>query len=209
MANERLMKADRVLRWIHLYTGLFLLPWMLVYGASAFCLNHNRWFLDKLSIRPVHWEVEREVQFTPDEKFPREAAEQASAIVKFLDLDGPHNVMMGQSNADRLMINRMCATGNYRITWRKPNSLLVVEKQKSFSLYRLIHFLHFRGGYGQPYFANLAWAGIVDAVAVSMWLWVISGVYLWWRRARKPLLGAVCLVAGVVSFVGLVVLFCM
>ena len=42
MGNDKLLKADRILRWIHLYTGLFLLPWMLVYGASAFCLNHNQ-----------------------------------------------------------------------------------------------------------------------------------------------------------------------
>lgn len=209
MANNRLMKVDSVLRWIHLYTGLFLLPWVLMYGTSALCLNHNHWFLEKLNIKPAHWELEREVDFTPDENFPHEPAQQAGAIVKFLDLDGPHNVMMGQSNPNQLMINRMCATGNYRITWRKPRSLLVVEKQKSFSFYRLIHFLHFRGGYAQPYFATIAWAGIVDVVSVSMWLWVISGVYLWWRRTRKAALGVACLVAGVVSFVGLVVLFCM
>lgn len=209
MANTMLIKTDRVLRWIHLYTGLFLLPWILVYGISAFCLNHNRWFIEKLNIRPIHWEVERQVDFTPGHEFPAEPKDQADAILKFLGLDGAHNVMIGQSNANQLMINRMCATGNYRITWRKHNSVLVVAKQKSFSLYRLIHFLHFRGGYGQPYFANIAWAVIVDAVAISMWLWVVSGVYLWWRRTRKLTLGVACLVAGVVSFVGLVALFCM
>ncbi|HEC03785.1 MAG TPA: hypothetical protein ENI81_09640 [Phycisphaerales bacterium] len=208
MANGRLLKTDRVLRWIHLYTGLFLLPWIMVYGASAFCLNHNQWFIKKLNITPPRWELDREVEFTPDDKFPHEPAQQAGAIVKLLDLDGPHRVL-GRPNADQMVINRICATGNYRITWRKPNSLLVVEKQKSFSLYRLIHFLHFRGGYGQPYFAHIAWAVIVDAVAVSMWLWVVSGVYLWWRRARKPLPGAVCLAAGLLSFAALVILFCM
>lgn len=208
MANTGLIKADRVLRWIHLYTGLFLLPWMLIYGTSAFCLNHNRWFIEKLNVKPFRWEVERQVDFRPDDNFPHDPAQQAGAIVKFLDLDGPHNVI-GRPNANQMMINRVCATGNYRITWRKPNSLLVVEKQKSFSFYRLIHFLHFRGGYGQPYFANVAWAVIVDAVAVSMWLWVVSGVYLWWRRTRKLALGAACLVAGIMSFAALVVLFCL
>lgn len=208
MTNNASIKIDRVLRWIHLYTGLFLMPWILVYGTSAFCLNHNRWFIEKLNIKPIHWELERQVDFTPNDRFPNEPKEQADEIVKFLNLDGPHNVMIGQSNANRLMINRVCATGNYRITWRKPDSVLVVEKQKSFSFYRLIHFLHFRAGYAQPYFATIVWAGVVDLVAISMWLWVISGVYIWWRRAKKPILGVVCLIAGVVSFVGLVVMFC-
>ena len=85
---------------------------------------------------------------------------------------------------------------------------VIVEKQKSFSFYRLIHFLHFRGGYTQPYFVNIAWAVIVDAVAISMWLWAFSGVYLWWRRSRRILLGWACLIVGVLSFLGLVLLFC-
>ncbi len=208
MANSKLVKADRILRWLHLYTGLFLIPWMLVYGASAFCLNHNQWFIKKLNIKPISWEVEREVDFTPDDKFPHEPVQQAQAIVKMLDLDGAHRIL-GKPTRNQMIINRICASGNYRITWRKPRSLIVVEKQKSFSYYRLMHFLHFRGGYGQPYFAHITWAVIVDVVAVSMWLWVISGVYLWWRRTRKLVLGVVCLAAGVLSFVGLVVLFCM
>jgi hypothetical protein len=208
MGNSRLLKADRVLRWIHLYTGLFLLPWMLVYGTSALCLNHNQWFIKKLNITPIHWETEREVDFRPDDEFPQEPAQQAQAIVKLLDLDGAHSII-GKPTPEQMIINRICATGNYRITWRKGRSLIVVEKQKSFSFYRLIHFLHFRGGYAQPYFANIAWAAIVDAVAISMWLWVISGVYLWWRRSRKLLFGFLSLAAGLLSFVGLVVLFCL
>ena len=57
--------------------------------------------------------------------------------------------------------------------------------------------------------SEITWAVIVDVVSISMWLWVISGVYLWWRRTRKLLFGIVCLVAGVLAFAGLVVLFCM
>ncbi|MHC4226464.1 MAG: PepSY-associated TM helix domain-containing protein [Planctomycetota bacterium] len=208
MENSRLVKVDRVLRWIHLYTGLFLLPWMLVYGTSAFCLNHNQWFIKKLNITPPHWEVVREVDFTPDDAFPHEPVQQAEAIVKMLGLDGAHR-MLGKPTAKQMIINRICASGNYRITWRRPRSLVIVEKQKSFSYYRLIHFLHFRGGYGQPYFVHITWAVIVDGVAASMWLWVISGVYLWWRRTRKLALGVVCLAAGLLSFIGLVLLFCM
>lgn len=206
MGNGNLIKADRLLRWIHLYTGFFLLPWILVYGTSAFCLNHNKWFVEKLNLKPISWEVQREVDFTPDDKFPQERPEQAAEILEFLDLEGPHRVL---PNAKQFTIMRMCATGNYRITWRKSSSLLVVEKQGSFSYYRLMHNLHFRGRYDQPYFANIAWAVIVDLVSISMWLWVVSGIYLWWRKSRKFTLGVACLIAGVVSFVGLVVLFCM
>jgi hypothetical protein len=208
VGNGKLIKVDRVLRWIHLYTGLFLIPWILIYGTSAFCLNHNQWFVKKLKPAPISWEVEREVEFTPSDQFPGEPKDQAREIVKSLDMDGPHRVL-GKPNPKQMMIMRLCATGNYRITWRKPDEQLVVEKQKSFSYYRLMHSLHFRGGYGQPYFSCIAWAVIVDIVSISMWLWVVSGIYIWWRKSRKLVLGVACLVAGVVSFVGLVILFCM
>lgn len=32
------------IRRVHLYSGLFLLPWVLLYGASAFLFNHPRFF---------------------------------------------------------------------------------------------------------------------------------------------------------------------
>lgn len=207
MDNGTLLRADRILHWVHLYTGLFLLPCMLVYGASAFCLNHNQWLIEKLNVTPPYWETIRRVDFVPDATFPHEPEQQARAILEMLGLDGAHNIV-GKPNDNQMVINRICGTGNYRITWQPPRSAVVVEKQKSFSFYRLIHFLHFRGGYIQPYFVNITWAVIVDAVAVSMWLWVFSGVYLWWRRSRKLLLGWACLIVGALLFVGLVILFC-
>lgn len=33
-----------IIRRIHLYSGLFLLPWVLIYGVSAFLFNHPRFF---------------------------------------------------------------------------------------------------------------------------------------------------------------------
>jgi hypothetical protein len=93
MGNANLIKADRALRWIHLYTGFFLLPWILIYGTSAFCLNHNKWFNKKLNLKPISWEVQREVGFATDDEFPQDRKEQAGEILEFLDLEGPHRVL--------------------------------------------------------------------------------------------------------------------
>ena len=41
MGKSRWQRVDSVMRWAHLYTGLFLVPWMLVYAVSAFCLNRG------------------------------------------------------------------------------------------------------------------------------------------------------------------------
>ncbi len=73
---------------------------------------------------------------------------------------------------------------------------------------RVMRWLHFRGGYRQPYFPLIAWAVMVDAVGISMWIWALSGVYLWARKPSKRRLGGVCFVAGIVLFTVLVVLLC-
>lgn len=200
-------RTDRTMRWLHLYTGLFLAPWMVVYAASAVFLNHRQWLVERLDITPPQWEVEREVEFDAGDGFPRDPAGQAKAILKHVNLDGAHRIA-GKPDALQLVILRICGSGHYRVTWRRGSSLIVVERQRPFSLWRLVHFLHFRCGYGQPYFAHRVWAVLVDAVGVSMLLWAVSGVYLWARRPRKRLLGGVCVALGILVFAGLVALLC-
>jgi hypothetical protein len=39
--NTRLLK---IIRRTHMFTGLFMLPWVLMYGLSALVFNHNSWF---------------------------------------------------------------------------------------------------------------------------------------------------------------------
>jgi len=206
MAKPVWIRTDRVMRWLHLYTGLFLVPWMLVYGTSAFCLNHNEWVREILAIEPPTWEVVREAS-VPNDRFSGEPADQAQAVLQWLDLDGPHRIM-GKPNPHQMVIMRICGSGNYRITWRRQQAQIVVEQQQPFSAYRLMHYLHFRGGYGQAYFPLIAWAVIVDVVGISMWIWGLSGVYLWARKPSKRQLGGVCLSAGIVLFIVLTVLLC-
>lgn len=207
MGNSGLIRVDRIVRWVHLYTGLFLVPWMIVYAASAFCLNHRAWITQHFNIEPPQWKVVREVDFAPDDGFPHAPAEQARAILQRLDLAGAH-VIQGQPNQDQMTILRICGRGHYRVTWRRQRSVITIEQQQPFSYYRLMHFLHFRGGYGQPYFAHIVWAVVVDLVVISILIWVISGIYLWLRRSRKVVLGWSCLLAGILLFVALAIILC-
>ncbi len=203
MSRNGWLPVDRLMRTVHLYTGLFLVPWMVVYAMSAFCLNHHHWLLEHLAITPPHWEVLRKVDFVPDDTFPEAPEDQARAILQFLDLDGFHRIQ-GKPTPKAMVINRLSGRGNYRIVWSRHNALITVRRQQPFSLYRLMHFLHFRAGYAQPYLTVSLWAIIVDFVAASMLFWVISGIYLWARKPNKRRLGGVCLIAGNLLFMGLV-----
>lgn len=207
MATSRWVRVDRWMRWLHLYTGLFLTPWMLVYGTSALFLNHNAWFQEKLGIEPMKMAEVRRMDFVPDDGFPRDPEQQAERILALLDLQGPHRVLP-KPPPNQMVIMRLSLSGNRRIVWLKRQSQLIVQKQGPFSYYRLIHMLHFRAGYGQSRAAFVAWAVIVDAVAVSLWLWVLSGIYLWARRKGKRALGLILLLGGIGTFTTLVLLMC-
>ena len=204
MGKSRWVRWDWLMRTLHLYTGLFLVPWMVVYAVSAFCLNHSPWF-EALKLAP-EWKVARELDFAADEAFPQVAEEQAKAILKHLDLDGSHRIQ--GDDPSQMVIFRFCGTGHYRITWHRQRSRLVVEQLRPFSFYSLVNNLHFQHGYAQPHFAHRVWAVIVDAVTISTVIWIISGVYLWARRPRKRLLGGLCMIAGSLLFAGLAILLC-
>ena len=205
METSRWLRWDRWMRALHLYTGLFLVPWMTVYAASAFCLNHKEWFTEGLGLAQK-WENVREVEFTPGPGFPKTAEEQAVAILRHVELEGPHTIM-GTPDANQLVMIRMCATGHYRVSWFPPRLRVVVDRFQPSSFYAVINAFHFQSGY-RPYFAHAAWAVIVDATTSSTILWLISGIYLWARRPRRRLLGGLCLTAGAVLFAILAVLLC-
>ncbi len=125
-----------------------------------------------------------------------------------LDLEGAHRIQ-GKPNAKGFLILRLSAAGHYRIRWQRPQQMLIIERQTSFSGLRLVHYLHFRCGYRQPYFVYRAWAVIVDLVSASILIWVVSGIYLWIRRPRNRKSGSVALVAGIMLFALLVGLLCL
>ena len=205
MDNQQWTLWDRVMRVSHLYTGLFLVPWMMVYAISAFCLNHYTWF-DALKLTPK-WVTVRQATYTADAAFPKLPEEQAVVLLRHLDLEGPHNIM-GTPTANQLSLWRSCAAGNYRITWQRQNSRLLVEQQQPASFYSFVNNLHFIRGYPHPYLATQVWAVVVDITAISTIIWVISGIWLWARKPRERRLGGLCLAAGCLLFIVLAVLLC-
>lgn len=67
-------------RRIHLFTGLFMLPWVLLYGFTALVFNHSTWFSDS---RIEHFQLD-------EERLSQLPASQATAhdIIKTLQAEG-------------------------------------------------------------------------------------------------------------------------
>ncbi len=199
--------TDRIMRTLHLYSGLFLTPWMLIYATSAFLMNHSPWINRLAGVKPPVWKVVRTLDYAPNRTLPDDPEELARTILVHLDLDGAHRIQ-GKPNPQRLVILRLCGRGHYRITWLRQQGKLVVEQQQPFSWVRLVNFLHFKHGYNQHYAAHVAWAVVVDAVVLSIVFWSVSGIYLWARWPRRRRLGGVCVIAGSLLFIVLAIGLC-
>lgn len=70
-------------RRLHLFLGLFLLPWVLLYGVSGFLFNHPTAFPDQ----PTRTFGPEEVRGTPLEELPR-PADMAEEVVAALNEKG-------------------------------------------------------------------------------------------------------------------------
>jgi uncharacterized iron-regulated membrane protein len=69
--------------------------------------------------------------------------------------------------------------------------------------FRWDHFIlkfHWVGGYQHDNLIRDIWAFLMDIVFVATIIWVVTGIYLWWKIRQTRLWGAIALGGGVISF---------
>jgi len=189
---------DRINRRTHLYLGLFLMPWVIMYGASSFVISHHAWFQ---SHQEPPWELvfEREYHHPiNDQKEPREIAGE---ILKDLGLEGAFWAQ--RLKPGELRVDRFSFWGSTRLTYLIKDQKLRAEHQRMPWDQALLR-MHFRGGFVQSSFWDILWAVAVDLACVGILLWIASGLFMWWRLSRTRVWGAVAVGAGILSFLVLV-----
>ena len=189
---------SRVIRRTHMYLALFLMPWMLMYALSTLAMNHRNLFRDRESGNTVRYEREKELFY--DGVFPSDASPKliARQILSGLDMNGSHSVNNASLGQD-IIIDRQDPISPRRITYTPADRRLVIERE----LFRTPVFLermHRRSGYQHEYTFDDTWAFSVDLVVVTMAVWVLSGLWMWWELQSTRRWGALCLVVGLGLF---------
>src|SRR6266850_2912550 len=52
------INISKIMRRTHLYAGLFLAPWVAMYGFSGLIFNHGNWFASGGGGKPIEWTVD-------------------------------------------------------------------------------------------------------------------------------------------------------
>jgi hypothetical protein len=189
----------RVIRRIHLYLGLFLAPWMLMYALSTSVMNHREFFQSLYPSKVPAMVMERELDYTRVFASDETPAQIGSLILQDIGLEGSHRVSGGQ-NGKPLVIDRQHAWVPRRVTWNSSTGKLIIEKP-DFRTASFLERMHRRRGYQQPYALEDAWAFSVDAAMITTLFWCLSGIWLWRELKPTRLYGTLCGTAGVVAFI--------
>ncbi len=179
-------------RRTHLYMGLFLLPWVIMFGVSSIPLNHI------MSPDPVTWTQVAEHPFNAD--IPP-AGENLRPIGREMmttaGVGGGYFV--NRANPRQVNVNHPDFLTPVRIVYHADRSTLTVE-HRNFSARQFITGMHFRGGYDMDGFWDSVWALFVDVVSVGLILWIATGIYMWWNVPSTRRWGWFALGSGAVCF---------
>ena len=185
-----------LLRRIHMYAGLFLAPWVLMYAISTIAMNHR----DHLGTGPPVFTKEYERPYKAVFSEGVTPSQQSEQILRDLSLEGAFSV--GRPAADgTLVISRQDLMKPRRVTY-KPASGSVVVEAAEVTAPQVLERMHRRRGYSQPFVRDRIWGVLVDAFVVLSLVWVFTGVWMWWELRVTRRLGAICLAGGLVIFVG-------
>ena len=183
-------------RRTHLYLGLLLIPWMLIYALSTFVFNHGEHFRPSPAAKPLWlplWEKDYAFDAPADTAGLRTATQRLPAEH---DLPG---AFFARRQGQRLNITVQNFWHPRRVTYDFTTKKLRAEERRSTALDVLVR-LHERTGYGQGGPLNHLWACFVDLFSVATLAWIATGLFLWWKLSSTRRWGWLALGGGFATF---------
>jgi hypothetical protein len=186
---------------LHLYGGLFISPFVLVFAISAILLNHTWKPGGELPESSVRRQENIEIR-TDLESLPL-----ARQIMEQVGISGEIEFFRHEPRQKRLVIPVMRPGQRTRITVDVESRTAQIE-QRHTGFWDALLYLHkspgpHLAGFRGNWFATRIWAWLADATACLLLLISASGVYLWALLKTERRTGLIVLGAGAMSFFAL------
>ena len=185
-------------RRTHLYLGLTLLPWFLMYGASSIPFAHNQYFeaRDKAKGLPL-WTMRRDERYAIDVPATGELRPAGARIMKDLGLIGSFGAYRQSPDQVNVYVYRFLHST--QVKYYIAQQRITVEDRR-FRFDQFLTGMHARGGFEQEGFLEKAWGVMVDLSCLGMLLWIFSGVYMWWSLPGLRAWGWLAFLGGIASY---------
>ena len=196
----------RWLRDLHLYFGLFISPFVLLFAVSVFYLNHGK--LIRVSQRPPEMYRNLTIPEGLDRLKGREAVDRARAILPQVGVEGEIGYLRYVS-ADRHLIFPVSKAGSEATVDVDIAGRTATVNRRSMDLWESLSYLHKMPGPHNVavrgnWLGTRAWHLFADATIYLLLFISMSGVYLWWAIRAERTIGLSLLTAGAVTFFGLI-----
>ncbi len=199
-ASQRLCGWNRD---AHLYLGLFISRWILLFALSVILLNHN-WVPGKPSGKVLRSTAMVEVPPGFDQKEGMERVQLATRMLDQLGLSGEIGYISRRKQDQHFVIPLSKPGWQATVDLNSDTGSAEIEEQYTGTADAL-NYLHKSPG---PHNANIrgnwlwtrVWKSSVDALVYLLLLVSASGIYLWVTLKAERKAGLVLLASGTVSF---------
>ena len=190
-------------RRVHLYAGLALLPWFLMYGLSSIPFAHAQHFESRDAAKKLPLWTMR-MDRTVEVPVPADGAGEPamrSFGARLMHEAGLADTSFGvyRQNANQINVYAYSFRQSTQLKYYVDARRLTVEDRR----FRWDHFftgMHARGGFEDERLVVRSWSVVVDLVAIAMIVWIASGLYMWWGLPGHRRWGWLAIAAGIASF---------
>lgn len=204
-------KYFKLFKEIHLHTGLFISPFLIIFAGSALILNHN--FID--------WQEDwQEWTFSVDDKVDEEIGftlpeadltkiEYAKNILRQAGISGEIANIFGDSVQMYIPVTKP----GYRISVKADlvSGTAYIHTERT-NFWKKLIWLHKMPG---PHNANIRgnwvhtrlWGSAVDFSMICLFISSITGIVLWFYFKKDRIAGIIALLIGLLSFSSLIIGF--
>jgi hypothetical protein len=202
--TRRLKDYYSQIRALHLYFGLFISPFIVIFAISVLAFNHPGFFNLKNSGKPLN-QTRTKLDTIP---WATTDLGTARAIINKLGIKGEIDFISKNEDQISFPVNKPGL--QIRVTVNKHNDSVLITRQPENYL-KAMSWLHIMPGQhnaamrGNSPFMKI-WRIIADLTVYLIIFLLISGVYLWYFVEFRRINGLYAIILGILFFAGLLIL---
>lgn len=191
-------------RALHLYFGLFISPFVLIFCISVLVLNHPGFFnrMDPVKVLPdIKTKLDRVPYDTSD-------LETAKAIIKKLNITGEIDFISKNDSSISFPVNKPGLKTYVKVNVN-TDSVYITRKYEG--TVRATTYLHLMPGphnvkiRGNSAFMKI-WELLADVVVYLLLFLTVTGIFLWYILKNERMIGFYSIALGLLFFMGLILL---
>ena len=197
----------RLTRDLHLYLGLFISPFVLVFSVSVFFLVHS--WIPKLAPETASTRVASALALPPDlpKLSGRPLVDALKPILEKMNVPGEIGFVRRMVKEEKLIIPVSIPGRATTVTINLASREATIVTRETGLADALVTLHKFPGGHGPDirmnWFYMKAWRWFADATVYLTLFITVSGIYLWYVLRAERKIGFILLFAGTLTFFGI------